>query len=169
MRVTGLVLVASALVSGVGLMAVGSAVGGGEARKSREPISAPVFYKDTMVIAVSEKGVAAIVFEQPHENGVKYRYRFLAKGAKEEVTGGGRVYELYTDGKYDGGELTIKAGEVGIVWSVGGLDRGWLYYEPEKLRLQVANANRFENTYQDVEKQVIDQHQVDLTRFLSQP
>lgn len=169
MRVKGLVLVASALVSGVGLMAVGNAVGGGEARKSREPISAPVFYKDTMVVAVSEKGVAAIVFEQPHENGVKYRYRFLAKGAKEEVTGGGRVYELYTDGKYDGGELTIKAGEVDVVWSVGGLDRGWLYYEPETLRLQIANANRFDNTYQDEEKQVIDRPQVDLKRFLSQP
>lgn len=169
MRVTGLVVVASVLASGIGLVAPGAAVVGAEVRKQNEPISAPVSYKDTMLIAVSEKGVAAIVFELPHENGVKYRYRFLAKGAKEEVTGGGRVYELYTDGKYDGGELTIKAGEVDVVWSRGGLDRGWLYYEPEKLRLQIANANRFENTYQDVEKQVIDRHQVDLSRFLSQP
>lgn len=169
MRVTGLIVVASALVSGIGHISVDNAVVAADPRKQREPISAPVFYKDTMVVAVSEKGVAAIVFEQPHENGVKYRYRFLAKGAKEEVTGGGRVYELYTDGKYDGGELTIKAGEVDVVWSRGGLDRGWLYYEPETLRLQIANADRFENTYQDVEKQVIDRPQVDLRRFLSQP
>lgn len=169
MRVTGLVFVASAIVFGIGLIAPDSAVVRAEPRKQREPVSAPVLYKDTMVIAVSEKGVAAIVFETPHENGVKYRYRFLAKGAKEEVTGGGRLYELYTDGKYDGGELTIKAGEIDIVWSVGGLDRGWLYYEPETLRLQIANANRFENTYQDEEKQVIDRPQVDLKRFLSQP
>lgn len=132
-----------------------------------ERVSAPVTYKDTMLVAVTKDGVAAIVFGDPVELGRKYRFRFLPADGGKEITGEGSVWETYVDGKYDGGNLDIKAGPVSFEWSQGGDDRGWVYYQPETLRLQIANADRFEDNERGVDSRKIEK--LDLKRFLKQP
>lgn len=134
-------------------------------------ISAPIVYKDLMLIAVTTDGVAAIAFGEEIEHGAKYRYRCLRKGWANEVIGEGSVFEKYTDGQYDGGNLWIEAGAVRIGWSTRDAGHGWVYYEPEKMRLQIANAKRFE-TYEDppVGNAVLSTRveKLDLRRFLKQ-
>lgn len=131
-----------------------------------ERLSAPVTYKDTMLIAVTKDGVAAIVFGDPVDMGRKYRYRFLPSDGEKEITGEGSVWETYVDGKYDGGNLNIKAGSISFEWSQGGDERGWVYYQPEETRLQIANADRFE-AHEGFDSKKVEK--LDLKRFLKQP
>jgi hypothetical protein len=57
--------------------------------------------------------------------------------------------------------------EIGVEWSQGDDSRGWVYYEPETTRIQIANANRFEDrTIVAVGKKV---EKLDLKRFFKQP
>lgn len=130
-------------------------------------ISAPVMYKDTMLIVVTKAGVAAIVFDEPVDKGRNYRFRFLPADGTKEVTGQGAVWETYLDGKYEGANATIKAGGISIGWSAGGNDRGWLYYEPEKTRMQIATAKRFQDRKSPVTNQKVEK--LDLKRFRKQP
>ena len=130
-------------------------------------IAAPVTYKDTMLIAVTKEGVAAIAFGESVDLGRKYRFRFLPIDGGKEITGEGSVWETYVDGKYDGGKVTIKAGRVSIGWSNGGEERGWLYYEPEKTRIQIAKADRFDDYTSIVDGKKFEK--LDLKRFLKQP
>lgn len=136
-----------------------------------ETISAPVYYKNTMLIVINSDGIAAIVFGDQIELGTKYRYRYLKHGTDEEVTGEGSVFEKYTDGKYAGGTLNILAGDVSIEWSRGGNESGWIYYQPEKMRVQIASAARFEkepdrNDFRDSRSPL---PKINLKRFRNQP
>jgi len=130
-------------------------------------ISAPVTYKDLMLVAVSPEGVAAIVFGDLIEHGRKYRFRYLPKGEDNEITGEGEVFERRKGNRYDGGKLTIRAGDIKIGWSLGGDESGWIYYEPEKLRVQIASADRFEDSRGIIDNRKFDK--IDLKRFLKQP
>jgi hypothetical protein len=132
-------------------------------------ISAPVAYKGLMLIAVSADGVAAIVFDDPIDRGRKYRFRFLPKDGTKEIEGSGEIFERYTDGHYDGGKLTIRAGRIAIGWSAGGDDSGWIYYEPEKIRLQIACAKRFKDSTGAENFRNDDVKKIDLKRFLHWP
>jgi uncharacterized protein (TIGR03067 family) len=132
-------------------------------------VTAPVTYTDTMLIAVASEGVAAIVFGEPVERGRKYRFRFLKKGAAHETVGNGHVFERYTDGHYDGGKLTIRAGPIRIGWSAGDDDRGWVYYKPESMRVQIASAERFEDKDVTLGDEIVHREKLDLRRFLKQP
>jgi hypothetical protein len=132
-------------------------------------IAAPVTYKDTMLIVVRSDGVAAIVFGKPIERGITYRFRFLRKDSGNEITGHGSVFERYRGGHYDGGRLTILAGTIRIGWSAGDEARGWVYYEPESLRLQIASAKRFEDSDADGLRDSAPCAKLDLKRFFKQP
>lgn len=145
-----------------------------EATSSASPdnrglISACIHYKDVMLIAVTSEGVAAIVFDEPVERVVKYRFRFLKKGSASEILGEGSVFERYVNGQYAGGKLTIRAGAIRIGWSAGGDDHGWVYYKPEATRLQIASAERFEDKDCNIGDQTIRYQKLDLKRFLNQP
>lgn len=129
-------------------------------------ISAPVTYKDLMLIATTPDGVAAIVFGDRVENGTNYRFRYLKRDAIEEVDGEGVVFEKYTDGKYDGGTLTIKAGAIRIGWSRGDDKCGWIYYEPEKMRVSIASAVRFGDHDKAVRPSNSHVEKLDLKRFV---
>jgi hypothetical protein len=107
-------------------------------------IAAPLYYKNVMLVAVNSEGVAAFVFGDRIENGTKYRYRYLKHGTDEEVSGEGSVFEKETNGKSDGGTLKLVAGDLSLKWSRGDTESGWIYYEPEKMRVQIADADRFE-------------------------
>ncbi|MEX1232405.1 MAG: hypothetical protein WEB58_19320 [Planctomycetaceae bacterium] len=132
-------------------------------------VSAPVTYKNIMLIAVTPEGVAAVVFDETVGRGVKYRFRCLQNGWTDEIVGEGTVFEKYTDGKYAGGKLTITAGPIRIGWSAGGDAGGWVYYEPEKLRLQIASGDRFEDENKELGDRVVRHEKLDLKRFLKQP
>ena len=58
------------------------------------PTSTPIVYKNLMLVLSNKDGVAAIVFTDEIEYGVKYRYRYLPKHGKEEA-GEGEVFEKY--------------------------------------------------------------------------
>jgi hypothetical protein len=124
-----------------------------------QKMSAPVVYKDLMLIISTKEGVAVVVFGEEVENGVTYRYRFLPSEAGKEVQRGeGKVFEKHDtvvealpNGKfsehteYGGGELFITAGSNKLLWSLGGRGHGWVYYQPEEMRLQMGHAREFEN------------------------
>ena len=135
----------------------------GEGAGNTGNVAASAIYKDTMLIAVGADGVAAIVFGDPIEHGRNYRFRFQPKDGSAEITGQGVIFERRTNGQYDGGKLTIRAGMIKLGWSFGGLEQGWFYYEPEKLRLQIASAKRFEDTV-DIQNARVEK--LDLKRFL---
>src|SRR5262249_47465014 len=116
-------------------------------------ISAPVVYEDLMLIVSTRDGVAAFTFGKEIEEGVTYRYRLLLKGAEKERSGEGKVFEKYervptpgpngmvVTGLVDrGSELFLTAGPVKLEWSYSAKRRGWVYYQPEQVRVQIAKA-----------------------------
>jgi Tol biopolymer transport system component len=117
-----------------------------------ETLSAPITYKDSMVVLTSESGVAAVIFPEEIKDGVKYRYRGLT-GDGKEVSGEGEVFEKYkripienSDDvrlENDGGKLVIQAGPCEVQWSLGGKGRCFIYYSPEKMKVQMANARNY--------------------------
>ena len=67
------------------------------------------------------------------------------------MTGTGLLFEKYKpDGERkflvvnDDGQLRISAGHFQVEWSEGDADMGWFYYNPEDIRVQLANAKQFE-------------------------
>jgi tetratricopeptide (TPR) repeat protein len=116
-------------------------------------ISAPVVYKELMLVLSDEEGVAAIAFTSEIEYGVKYRYRYLPKHGKEE-SGTGEVFERHgrladdgADGKQKADahvKLSLKAGPLHVVWSWAEAGKGYIYYHLELIRVQIANAEDFE-------------------------
>ena len=126
------------------------------------PTSTPIVYKNLMLVLSNKDGVAAIVFTDEIEYGVKYRYRYLPKHGKEE-SGEGEVFEKYKrfpgnkPGEYrvvnDGGKLSLKAGPLHVMWSFAAAGKGYIYhYHPQFVRVQTANARDFEK--------------IDLSRFM---
>jgi hypothetical protein len=106
-----------------------------------------------MLVLTHEKGVAAVIFTDETKDGVKYRYRYIPKDGKEE-SGTGELFEKYKrrpsdkPGKTlvvdDGGQLFLKAGPSKVEWSYSGKGKGHIYYRPEYVRLQIADAGDFE-------------------------
>lgn len=137
----------------------------GESSDNSGLISAPVVYKDTMLIAVTSDGVAAIVFTDKIDHGTKYRFRYLPNDDGEEQTGIGGVFEQYKDGQYDGGKLTIRAGKIKIGWSARGDDGGWVYYLPETTTVQIASSERFQTTTKRLPDGESVYEKLDLKRF----
>jgi hypothetical protein len=68
-----------------------------------------------------------------------------------------------------GGKLTITAGSIRIGWSANDNGHGWVYYQPEKMRLQIASAARFEDKDRRIGDHVDHLEKLDLKRFLKQP
>src|SRR5438045_3768355 len=62
---------------------------------SLTPISAPVLYKDLMLIIATKEGIAAVVFGDEVEKGVNYRFRFLPADSDKEQAGEGKVFEKW--------------------------------------------------------------------------
>jgi tetratricopeptide (TPR) repeat protein len=126
-----------------------------EVPKSRiiAPISAPVVYEGLMLVLSNEKGAATIAFTTEIEYGVKYRYRYLPKRGKEE-SGEGAVFEKFKTISSNepnevrvpnnDGKLTLKAGPLHVAWSFAEAGKGYIYYHPEYVRVQIASASDFE-------------------------
>jgi hypothetical protein len=135
---------------------VGASVAGKRSSAAPGKLSAPVVYKELVLILATKDGVAAVVFGEDIEDGVVYHYRFLPNGTEKEQTGDGKVFEKYeliptrgphgllVTGAVDkGGQLLITAGPIKLEWSYAGKGRGWVYYQPEDVRVQIAGAKDF--------------------------
>lgn len=130
-------------------------------------ISAPVFYRDTMLIAVTDQGVAAIVFQEKDaqlvNSSARYRFRYLKDSESEELAGEGIVLDTVNDKE----RLTVKAGPIRVGWSGSGHDRDWVYYNPDEMLLCIAKADRFDDSiWADVPGPPHRVQKIDLKRFL---
>jgi hypothetical protein len=112
--------------------------------------SAPVVYDGSILVVSTDAGVTAFAFTERVHLGTSYKFRFRpAEGGKEE-DGSGKVFERYkaiqrggpndVEYVYDGGELSLSGGPVKIRWSRGGEKSGWLYFDPEKVRVQAVEG-----------------------------
>ena len=141
----------------LGSAAVGQPPVGVGPPKGSEPgrLSAPVVYKDLMLVFASGDGVAAVVFTDKLEKGVAYKFRYESKDGKNEA-GAGKLFETFGDppppGKEPvrrpvldgGGERWFKAGPFKVEWSRGSEGQGWIYYAPEQVRVHIAHAKDFD-------------------------
>lgn len=108
-------------------------------------ISAPVVYKDLMLVFVTKDGASAVVFADEIEQGVQYKFRYESRDGKTQLDGKGKVYfKRDATGNPVGVEFII-TGPIRVGWSAGGKGRGWVYYNPDKERVSIAKAKRFDN------------------------
>jgi hypothetical protein len=132
------------------LLCAGEAIAAPPAAQPRGQMSAPVMYDGAVLVVATEAGVAAFAFTDRVHLGTGYTYRFRpASGGKEEA-GTGKVFERYkavqrggpnnVEYVYDGGELWLSAGPVKVDWSYGGTKSGWLYFDPEKVKVQAVEG-----------------------------
>ncbi len=135
-----------------------------ETGRKNGDISAPLSYKDLMLVVTTGDGAAAVVFTEEAERGVGYRFRYQSRDGKIQTPGAGQVFERYKDGVYDGGELFITAGPIKIGWSHCDPGKGWVYYNPEKARVHIAHADTFEGGKPGFGGHATEK--LDLTRFL---
>jgi len=124
--------------------------------KGSEPgrLSAPIVYEDLMLVFSSDQGVAAIVFTEKLERGVLYKFRYESKDGKSKEARTGKLFEKYKQlpGKKagevevvnDGGEMWFKVGPFEVEWSRATEGSGWIYYSPEKVRVNIAHAEEFD-------------------------
>jgi hypothetical protein len=110
-------------------------------------ISAPVMYRDLMLVIVTKEGAAAVTFSNPADDGnsVEYSFRYeSADGKVKSSESGKQLFERkLPTGGYDPAGLFIEAGPLKVEWSVGGPQRGWIYYLPEDTAVHLANVRDF--------------------------
>lgn len=138
---------------------------GADTAKRAGDISAPVVYKDLMLVMTNGEGTAAVIFTDHSERGIKYKFRYESKDGKSK-SGEGAVFEKYENGRYAGGDLFVEAGPIRLGWSNSTPERGWIYYNPEKLKVQIAHAKFFEDR---IEVRFGERHEfkkLDLKRFM---
>lgn len=134
-----------------------------------QDVSAPVVYTDLMLVLVTKEGAAAVVFSDPLENGVSYKFRYESADGKTKLSGEGKVLERRLDGGrggYDETLLVIKAGAISLRWSKGGKERGWIYYPPETVQVQLAHAKDFEDHVRWHGADATEFKALDLRRYL---
>jgi hypothetical protein len=132
------------------LLAIGPPMlASGQAPQSTRNVSAPLLYEDTMLIIVSDDGVAAVVFRPTVNGSAAYDFRFEGKDGQTIENVDRPLYEQRNpDGKM-GGEVFIKAGPIAVQWSKHSEKRGWIYYRPEKIKVYFANARDFTDRVED--------------------
>jgi hypothetical protein len=122
------------------------------AEQPRGQTSAPVVYDGAVLVAATDAGVAAFAFTERVHLGTGYTFRFRPADGGKEQTGTAKVFERYkaiqrggpndVDYVYDGGELWLTAGPVKLEWSRGGPKSGWVYFDPEKMKVQAVEGER---------------------------
>lgn len=133
-------------------LAVAILAAGAQAReKGDKTIS--VEYDGAVLVVATADGVAAFTFTERVDKGTGYKFRFRPADGGKEQTGTGEVFERYKAVQgpggpndvqylYAGGELWLTAGPVKVLWSRGGVNSGWLYFNPDKVGVEtVAGAD----------------------------
>lgn len=115
-------------------------------------VQAPIVYEDLMLICADKKGnVAAVTFIKQVQDGVHYKFRFLADGSNKEVRGKGEVGGKGQKIRYGDkvifvlpkGSFLIKAGTIELMWSHRTNGGAWIGYFPEEMSVQIAASDRF--------------------------
>jgi len=124
--------------------------------KGSEPgrVTAPVVYEDLLLVLASADGVAAVVFTDKVEKGIRYRYRYESKDRRTQQTGNGLLVWRYKEvrqikpGEFlfedAGSELWFKTGSGEVEWMWRTDESGWIHYDPDKVRVQIASAKEFD-------------------------
>jgi HEAT repeat protein len=123
-----------------------------------EPLSAPIAYDGLALVLVDAKGVAIVVFDGEtlettagaERRGVKYRYRYFAKGQERATDGAGEAFALRrssSSGSFEdvaASHSAIDAGPLRVAWSQRGTGSGYVYWRPESMTVTLAPAYAFE-------------------------
>jgi len=134
-------------------------------------ITARFLYSDTMLLLSSEAGVAAVIFGEPihtaRKQGVRYEYRYESRDGLKKIAGEGELFETRNRQGQMVGKRYIEAGDIRVPWSVADDAKGWIYYSPESLRVQLGNAQDFRDRMErrpdnDAEQKIPG---IDLNRF----
>jgi hypothetical protein len=151
-----MLVTAGFLILAVGAAAIGQPprITGINEVDTNDRVSAPVVYADLMLVLASDQGVAAFVFTDKLKEGRAYKFRYESKDGKTKESGSGKVFEKYKrippdkpnefDVVDEGSELYLKAGPLKLEWSYSSDERGWVYYNPDKVRVQIAKADDFD-------------------------
>lgn len=126
------------------LVGVKNAPPGGELREFAGTITAPVTYKDVMLVLVTKTGAAAVVFTKETEEGVEYKFRYESADGKTQKMGTGKVSEKDAPAE-DKSNIFIEAGPIPLRWSYADKGKGWVYYDPSVLRVHLARAADYED------------------------
>jgi hypothetical protein len=155
-----------ALVFGVALLAGSSVLPQSKAPAEKkddiydgDAISAPVAYRDLMLVVVSAKGASALTFkeEEDDDESVSYQFRYESRDRKERYEGRGKVA---------GGIQTIKAGGVTLLWSRAKRGHGWIYYNPDKTAVHLAHEQDYADRVTGLFGDRTQIPKLDLRRFM---
>jgi HEAT repeat protein len=132
---------------------------GADAPAPSEPLSAPIVYDGLALVLVDTQGVAIVVFDGEtrettpgfERHGVKYRFRYLAKGQERTTDGAGEAFAVsrasgagsfYED--VAASHSFIDAGPLRVAWSQRGVGSGYVYWRPESTIVTLAPAYAFD-------------------------
>ena len=127
-----------------------------EDQKTR--VSAPVLYSAVALVLSTDECAAAVRFEADTPEGARYRYRYVAEWQEEVSTGAGEVFEHYARDRDTpfvvdaGSRLYVEAGSLGLEWSFSGPGKGWVYWKPEEMCVEMISVQDFDR--------------IDLARFM---
>lgn len=123
-------------------------------------LSAPIHYEGFALVLVDASAAAVVAFfDESHEasrsggrDGVKYRYRYLAKGQTEATAGEGEACSIMirnTDSAFGVEDVAashsyVDAGPLRVGWSHRSRGSAFVYWKPEKLTVTLASALEFE-------------------------
>ncbi len=148
----------SMIVSLVGMSAIAAA--GPSTEALRATVTVPVRYDEQAAIIASKDGVAIVRFTSSITDGFKrgsaYEFRYRPAGTSVEQRGTGEVYEnreylppIPKPGDSmavvdHGSSLELKAGSFSLEWSRRDKSSGWIYFVPERERVELVNARTFD-------------------------
>ena len=104
-----------------------------------KPVSTKIDYGKLLILS-TDAGTALIwitgVTTEGAEQGITYRYLVEHSDGKQQHSGKGRAFERYVNGsRVQSGESRLKAGEIEVDWSQGGLYSGWIYSNPKAVKV----------------------------------
>jgi hypothetical protein len=118
-----------------------------------QDVRMPVQYDHTMLVLVSEHGVAALKFENPFEignetrngvTGVSYKWRFLAiSDDADEESGSGRVFVKLNDGQVEDRKSEIACGPLKMKWHYADRQLGFVDYSADQLQVYPLTPSLF--------------------------
>ncbi|QDT51507.1 hypothetical protein Pan258_55960 [Symmachiella dynata] len=136
-----------------------------------ETVKMPVNYHRSMLVVVSEQGVAGVRFLDAFERGnktgngvvgVSYEWRFQGREADaKEQTGRGRVFAKLKNGEVQKGTFDVQCGPMSLTWSYRQQKSGVVAFDPRNMSVHSLADNYF------TERKGDPLHKpVDLRRFL---
>jgi hypothetical protein len=114
-----------------------------ESEAGREgPVTFLHTYSSNVLVFSSDAAVAVVDLSQSDGFNVSYRYRLLDCSTGVISSGKGSLFDRPKSP--DQSQPWISAGPFRLQWSYNKPDKGWIYYRPEAVRVQLAKKERFD-------------------------